>query len=46
MPVLFSPAHPMVDPKDLARWILQSGKPIRLQLQIHKIIWGAEARGV
>jgi 7-carboxy-7-deazaguanine synthase len=46
VPVLFSPAHGEVAPQDLARWVLQSGKPARLQLQLHKIIWGAEARGV
>ena len=46
VPVLFSPSHGQVDPKDLAAWILQSGKPARLQMQLHKLIWGAEARGV
>jgi 7-carboxy-7-deazaguanine synthase len=46
VPVLFSPAAPLVEPKDLARWILESQRPIRMQLQLHKIIWGAESRGV
>jgi 7-carboxy-7-deazaguanine synthase len=46
LPVLFSPAYGQVAPGDLAKWILQSGKPARLQLQLHKLIWGAEARGV
>lgn len=46
VPVLFSPAHGLVEPRDLSRWLLESGKPGRLQLQLHKIIWGAEARGV
>jgi 7-carboxy-7-deazaguanine synthase len=46
VPVLFSPAHGEVAPKDLARWVLESKRPIRLQLQLHKLIWGAEARGV
>jgi 7-carboxy-7-deazaguanine synthase len=46
VPVLFSPSHGEVSPKALAEWVLSSGKPARLQLQLHKIIWGAEARGV
>jgi len=46
VPVLFSPSHGEVTPKALAEWVLSSGKPARLQLQLHKLIWGAEARGV
>ena len=45
VPVLFSPSYREVDPQDLAAWLLESGKPGRLQLQLHKIIWG-ERRGV
>jgi len=44
--VLFSPAWGQVDAKDLARWLLESGLDARLSLQIHKVLWGAEARGV
>ncbi len=44
--VLFSPAWGSVDPKDLARWLLESGLDARLSLQLHKVIWGPEARGV
>ncbi len=44
--VLFSPAWGQVDPKDLARWMLESGLDARLSLQVHKVIWGADARGV
>jgi 7-carboxy-7-deazaguanine synthase len=44
--VLFSPAWGRVDPKDLARWLLDSGLDARLSLQIHKVVWGPEARGV
>jgi len=44
--VLFSPAWGQVDPKDLARWMLASGLEARLSLQVHKVIWGAETRGV
>jgi 7-carboxy-7-deazaguanine synthase len=31
---------------DLAGWILEDGLPVRLQLQVHKYIWGADVRGV
>lgn len=44
--VLFSPVWGAIDLKDLAVWILQSGVRGRMQLQLHKYIWGAEARGV
>ncbi|HET9595737.1 MAG TPA: radical SAM protein [Anaeromyxobacteraceae bacterium] len=44
--VLFSPVHGAVDPKDLAAWMLASGVQARLNLQLHKIVWGADARGV
>jgi 7-carboxy-7-deazaguanine synthase len=44
--VLFSPAWGQVSPKDLARWLLESGLDARLSLQIHKVVWGADARGV
>ncbi len=42
----FSPVSGAVDPSNLARWILEDGLRVRLNLQLHKIIWGAEARGV
>ncbi len=44
--LLFSPVHGALDPALLARWILEDNLPVRLQLQIHKIIWNPEARGV
>ena len=44
--LLVSPAHGMVDPADLAAWTLDSGLPLRLQLPLHKRIWGPEALGV
>ena len=46
VPVLFSPSFTEVSSTDLARWLLESGKPARLQLQLHKLIWGAQTRGV
>ena len=45
-PVLFSPSHEDLPAVNLARWILDDGLPVRLQLQIHKYIWGSHARGV
>lgn len=44
--VLFSPVVPAVEPKALAEWLLASGIEARLSLQLHKLIWGADARGV
>jgi 7-carboxy-7-deazaguanine synthase len=44
--VLVSPVHGAVDPRDLARWVLESGVEARLNLQLHKIIWGPTATGV
>jgi 7-carboxy-7-deazaguanine synthase len=44
--VLVSPVHGKVDPRDLARWILDAGVEARLNLQLHKIVWGQDARGV
>jgi len=44
--VLFSPVHDVLPPPDLASWILGDGLRVRLQLQVHKYVWGAHARGV
>lgn len=44
--VLFSPVHGELADKDLAEWILETRLPIRQQVPLHKVIWGAEARGV
>jgi 7-carboxy-7-deazaguanine synthase len=44
--VLFSPSHEDLPPANLAGWILEDGLPVRLQLQVHKYIWGADVRGV
>jgi 7-carboxy-7-deazaguanine synthase len=44
--VLFSPVHGLLDPKELVAWILADKLPVRLNLQLHKYIWSAEARGV
>lgn len=39
-PVLFSPVHQGLKPADLADWILRDRLPVRLQLQLHKVLWG------
>ncbi|HTT71743.1 MAG TPA: radical SAM protein [Anaeromyxobacteraceae bacterium] len=44
--LLVSPVHGAVDAREVARWILASGVDARLNLQLHKLVWGAEARGV
>jgi 7-carboxy-7-deazaguanine synthase len=44
--VLISPVWDAVDLKELADWISASGLDVRMQLQMHKQIWGPEARGV
>ena len=38
--VLFSPAQAQLDARDLAEWILRDGLQVRLQLQLHKLLWG------
>jgi len=56
--VLFSPAfqkdssgardtsHCLLDPQELAQWILADDVPARLSLQVHKLIWDPAAKGV
>jgi 7-carboxy-7-deazaguanine synthase len=38
--VLFSPSHEQLAARDLAEWILADGLSVRLQIQLHKILWG------
>jgi 7-carboxy-7-deazaguanine synthase len=45
IPLLLSPVHGRLQPAELASWILESGVDARLNLQLHKLLWG-EARGV
>jgi 7-carboxy-7-deazaguanine synthase len=44
--VLISPVWEQIDLREVANWISQSGLNVRMQLQLHKYIWGPEARGV
>jgi len=38
--ILFSPVHGELDPALLAAWILRDHLPVRLQIQMHKLLWG------
>ncbi len=40
--VLFSPTWGQVSFKELAEWIIEDGLPVRMQIQLHKLIWGDE----
>jgi len=44
--VLFSPATGRLEPRRLAEWIIADRLPARLQVQLHKVIWGPRAKGV
>jgi 7-carboxy-7-deazaguanine synthase len=44
--ILFSPAWGDIAASDLCAWVLQDHLPVRVQVQMHKIIWGPEAEGV
>ena len=44
--VIFSPVYDKLSLKDLAEWVLEDELPVRLQTQLHKIIWGKDAIGV
>jgi 7-carboxy-7-deazaguanine synthase len=44
--VLISPAWDVPNLKEVAEWVSASGLDVRMQLQLHKYIWGPEARGV
>ncbi|HEY1376841.1 MAG TPA: radical SAM protein [Gemmataceae bacterium] len=44
--LLVSPVFGKVGPRELAEWVLASGLPLRLQVQMHKVIWDPQARGV
>ncbi len=41
-PIWFSPVWESLSPRDLADWIVAEQPPVRMQLQLHKIIWGDE----
>lgn len=39
-PILFSPSFTELKPGELADWILKDRLPVRMQIQLHKILWG------
>jgi 7-carboxy-7-deazaguanine synthase len=44
--VLMSPVHGVLEPRLLSEWMLADHVPARLQLQLHKLIWSPDTRGV
>jgi 7-carboxy-7-deazaguanine synthase len=44
--LLLSPVHGVLHPRPLAEWMLADRLPARLQVQLHKVIWPADMRGV
>ncbi|MGE0592946.1 MAG: radical SAM protein [Vicinamibacterales bacterium] len=44
--VHLSPVHGGLDPRVLSEWVLADRLAVRVQLQLHKYIWGADVRGV
>jgi 7-carboxy-7-deazaguanine synthase len=40
--VLFSPVHGQLEARELAEWILEDNLPVRMQVQLHKYLWGDE----
>jgi 7-carboxy-7-deazaguanine synthase len=44
--VLFSPVHGQLEPGQLARWVLEDALPVRVQVQLHKVLWPGVHRGV
>lgn len=46
LPILFSPVRPQFDPATLARLLLEFRLPVRLQLQLHTLLWPEQNRGV
>jgi 7-carboxy-7-deazaguanine synthase len=44
--VLFSAVHAALTPGDLAGWILEDCLPVRMQIQMHKVLWPGVERGI
>ncbi len=40
--ILFSPSHGELEPAELAQWILDDRAPVRMQIQLHKLLWNSE----
>ena len=44
--VLFSPTFGEMDPQQIVEWILAENLPVRMQMQMHKMIWNPDKQGV
>ena len=44
--ILISPIYKEIEPSKLTKWILKDNLDVRLQIQLHKVIWPEEKRGV
>jgi len=44
--VLFSAVHESLAPGELAGWVLEDGLPVRMQIQMHKLLWPGVERGI
>ena len=44
--ILFSPTFGKIDPSLIVEWIFEGDIPVRMQLQMHKLIWESERKGV
>ena len=44
--ILFSPVLEKLEPQKLAKWITEDNLLVRMQLQLHKLIWGKDTKGV
>jgi len=44
--VLLSPVHGVLDPRELVAWVVRDRLPVRVNLQIHKYVWGEQVQGV
>jgi 7-carboxy-7-deazaguanine synthase len=44
--LLASPVFGRLAPRDLVRWVIEDALPVRVQIQMHKVIWGPDASGV
>jgi 7-carboxy-7-deazaguanine synthase len=45
-PLIFAPVYGRLDPGELARWVLEDAIPVRVQVQLHKVLWPNAERGV
>jgi 7-carboxy-7-deazaguanine synthase len=44
--ILFSPVHGLLEARELVAWVVRDRLAVRVNLQVHKYIWGADAKGV